>query len=42
MVISQVYTDVIVDGTPSDVMEATPRPSYGTFTSRISALLKGL
>jgi hypothetical protein len=30
VVISQVYTDVIVDCTPSDVMEATPRPSYGT------------
>jgi hypothetical protein len=30
VVISQVYTDVIVDCTPSDVMEATPRPSSGT------------
>jgi hypothetical protein len=30
VVISQVYADVIVDGTPSDVMEATPRPSSGT------------
>jgi hypothetical protein len=27
VVISQVYTDVIVDCTPSDVMEATPQPS---------------
>jgi hypothetical protein len=30
VVISQVYTDVIVDCTPSDVMEATPQPSSGT------------
>jgi hypothetical protein len=30
VVISQVYTDVIVDCTPIDVMEATPRPSSGT------------
>jgi hypothetical protein len=30
VVISQVYTDGIVDGTPRDVMEATPRPSSGT------------
>jgi hypothetical protein len=30
VVISQVYTGVIVDGTPSDVMEAIPRPSSGT------------
>jgi hypothetical protein len=29
VVISQVYTDVIVDCAPSDVMEAMPRPSSG-------------
>jgi hypothetical protein len=30
VVISPVSTNVLVDGTPSDVMEATPRPSSGT------------
>jgi hypothetical protein len=30
VVISQVYTDAIVDCTPGDVMEATPRPPSGT------------
>jgi hypothetical protein len=30
VVISQASTDVIVDCTPSDVMEATPQPSSGT------------